>query len=162
MWRDISQIREWSANSVKNANFISIGPCKIYYLFCKLSLFGPLRCRYHVCSSCGSGNLVDNRATRYKRNLSTSTISRAHLSCIHVFADDVSSLQHVPHSHVYSVRFQDSQNSGKFQRSQVHRFYHVFNVYRLVGIYSYLLRYQQRLQGKLTFVIVKMYSLTVA
>ena len=64
-----------------------------------------------------------------------------------IFIDDVSGLQHDPHSNVHFVRFQDSQNTGEFQRGQVHRLHHVLDLHRLAGIRAYLFRHKQRLQG---------------
>jgi len=61
---------------------------------------------------------------------------------IHVLADDVPRVQHVPDPDVHSVRIQDAQDPGGLQRGQVHRFHHVLHVYRLASLRAHLLRHQ--------------------
>jgi len=91
--------------------------------------------------------MADDRAAGYHGDPSVSAIRGAYMSRVHVFADDVSRLQHVPDSDVHFVRVQNPQDSRRLQRSQVHRLHHVLYVHRLAGLRAYLLRHQQRLQG---------------
>lgn len=87
------------------------------------------------------------RTTGHHGNSSLSVISGTYVPRIDILADDVPRVQYVPNTHVYSVRVQDTKDTGELQRSEVHWFYNVLDLHRMVSIRADLFRLEQRLQG---------------
>lgn len=85
--------------------------------------------------------MADNRAARHHGDPSLSTVRSAHVSRVHVLADDVSRLQHVSNPDVHPVRVQDAQNPRRLQRGQVHRLHHVLYMHRLARFCTHLFRH---------------------
>lgn len=72
-------------------------------------------CRDHRSATDRHYRVADDRTAGYHGDPSVSAVRGAYMPRVHVLIDDVSRLQHVPHSNVHPVRVQDAQDTGGLQ-----------------------------------------------
>lgn len=106
----------------------------------KINFFFLINFRDCVDSANWDHCLVGHWKTGHKGNLSVSFDGGFNVRRLNFFSHDVARLQHGSHPIMYSIRFQNEKNTGKFQRSEIHRFHYVFDLHRLVGFRPHLLR----------------------
>lgn len=122
-----------------NIHSLLLAPNDVFYFV--------LSDRYHVGAAVGRNRLADLREARREGDLPAAADSGADVRRLHLLADDVARVQHVPHPAVHSVRLQDPQDSRELQRGQVHWLHHVQHLHRVARLRAHLLWHQQRLQG---------------
>lgn len=118
--------------------FWPIGDVLIYPFCCSLFVH-----RYRCDTTIWCYRLACYRAPRCQRNSSAAIDCCAHMQSVDIFTHHVAGVQYDFDIIMHIICIQNAKNTRKFQRSQIHWFHNVFNMYCVVGISTNLFRHKQ-------------------